>query len=100
MLDSMIENEFWYVEGGSRAEGRSSIGRRPTKKWWLPSPRVPITGLSDAERKKLVQQGKMVNQVFKATKSINENVLLEMPIPDVIRQALPKVSDCFFFILC
>ncbi|KAL8107035.1 rop guanine nucleotide exchange factor 14-like [Apium graveolens] len=85
-LDSMIDNEFWYVEGGSRAEGRSNS----TGKWWLPSPQVPIAGLSDSERKKLLNLGKVVHQVFKAAKSINKNVLLEMPVPDVIREALPK----------
>lgn len=88
-LDSMINTEFWYVEGGSRAEGRSSSARQ-SKRWWLPSPQVPIAGLSDAERKKLLYQGEVIYQVFKAAKSINEYVLLEMPVPDVIREALPK----------
>lgn len=91
----MINNEFWYAEGGSRAEGRSSSTRQ-SKRWWLPSPQVPIAGLSDAERKKLLYQGKVVYQVFKAAKSINENVLLEMHVPDVIREALPKASNPSF----
>lgn len=88
----MIDTEFWYLEGGSRAEGRNnSTGQ--SNRWWLPSPQVPASGLSDSARKKLLNQGKVVHQVFKAAKSINKNVLLEMPVPDVIREALPKVSD-------
>lgn len=88
-LDSMKNNEFWYAEGGSRAEGRGSSARQ-SKRWWLPLPQVPMAGLSDIERKKLLDQCKFVHQVLKAAKSINENVLLEMPIPSTIREALPK----------
>ncbi|KAK9276911.1 hypothetical protein L1049_006448 [Liquidambar formosana] len=89
MLDSMVDTEFWYAEGGSHAEGRSRSPRQ-SKRWWLPSPQVPTNGLSDTQRKKLLYQGKVVHQVFKAAKSINENVLLEMTIPTVIRDTLPK----------
>lgn len=90
----MVDTEFWYAEVGSRAEGRSrSAGQ--SKRWWLPSPHVPATGLSDSERTKLLNQGKLVNQVFKAAKSINESMLLEMSVPDMIKDALPKVSKLF-----
>ncbi|OVA18376.1 PRONE domain [Macleaya cordata] len=88
-LDSMVNTEFWYAEGGSRAEGRSKSARQ-SKRWWFPSPRVPMDGLSVSGRKKLIYQGKMVHQVFKAAKSINGNVLLEMPVPAIIKDALPK----------
>lgn len=88
-LDSMVKTEFWYGEGGSRTEGKD-MSVRHSKRWWLPSPQVPKTGLSDTERKRLVHQGKVVRQVFKAAKSINDNVLLEMPVPMVIRDALAK----------
>ena len=82
VLDSMVDTEYWYAEGGSRAEGRRrSISGRQTKKWWLPSPRVPELGLSIAQRKWLGFQGKFVHQVLKAAKSINEHVLLQMPLP-------------------
>ncbi|KAA8527995.1 hypothetical protein F0562_035136 [Nyssa sinensis] len=91
-LDSMVNTEFWYAEGGSRAEGRSRSARQ-SKRWWLPLPQVPISGLSETRRKKLLYQGKVVYQVLKAAKSINENVLLEMPIPTVIKDALPKASN-------
>lgn len=91
----MVTKEFWYIEGGSRAEGRSK-GDRPHKQWWLPSPQVPSSGLSDSGRKKLMHQGRVIHQVLKAAKTINENVLLEMPVPTIIKDALPKVNrlDC------
>ncbi|KAJ9134912.1 hypothetical protein P3X46_032153 [Hevea brasiliensis] len=88
-LDSMVNTEFWYTEVGSRAEGRTKSTKQ-SKRWWLPLPQVPTTGFSDSERKKLLYQSKVVYQVFKAAKSINENVLLEMPVPTIIRDALPK----------
>jgi hypothetical protein len=33
----------------------------------------------------------VVYQVFKAAKSINETILLEMPVPTIIKDALPQV---------
>ena len=85
------------MEVGIRAEGRSrSAGE--SKRWWLPSPRVPATGLSDAERKKLLNHAKRVHQVLKAAKSTNESVLLEMPVPDIVKDALNKVSKMSLFI--
>lgn len=88
-LDSMTETEFWYEEGGSRAEGRNKNVKQ-SKRWWLPMPQVPIGGLSNGERKKLLNKAKLVHQIFKAAKSINETILLEMPIPSTITEALPK----------
>ena len=57
MLDSMVDNEFYYEEVGSRAEGKSRSSGE-SKRWWLPLPRVPVTGLSDSERKKMLNQAK------------------------------------------
>ncbi|KAK4752273.1 hypothetical protein SAY87_021071 [Trapa incisa] len=88
-LDSMVNKEFCYAEGVSQAERRSK-GDILNKPWWLPSPRVPSSGLSDSGRKKLMHQRRVIHQVMKAAKTINENVLLEMPIPTIIRNALPK----------
>ncbi|MCL7022677.1 hypothetical protein MKW94_018655, partial [Papaver nudicaule] len=88
-LDSTGKTEFWYAEGGSRVEGRNGSAKQ-SKRWWFPSPRVPMEGLSISERKKLLHQGKMVHQVFKAAKSINNGILLEMHVPDTIKDALPK----------
>ncbi|KAK7307391.1 hypothetical protein VNO77_40409 [Canavalia gladiata] len=88
-LDSMVNTEFWYAEGGIRAEGRNT-NARDSKRWWLPSPQVPKSGLSDDERKRLLHLGRVVRQVFKAAKSINESVLLEMAVPAIIKDALAK----------
>lgn len=89
-LDSMVGIEFWYVEDNkNRGEGKEGSTCR-SKRWWLPSPRVPARGLSNIARKKLVSLGNVVHQVFKAAKSINENVLHEMPVPKVIQNSLPK----------
>ncbi|XP_062095715.1 rop guanine nucleotide exchange factor 14 [Humulus lupulus] len=89
-LDSMVSTEFWYAEGGSRAEGRSKNAPKGSKRWWLPMPQVPDSGLSDSARKKLIKQGGVVHQVFKAARSINQSVLFEMPVPTIIGVALPK----------
>ncbi|WVZ74031.1 hypothetical protein U9M48_022261 [Paspalum notatum var. saurae] len=76
VMDSMIDTEFWYEEGGSRADGRGKVsGPKKSKKWWLPSPRVPDQGLSQFQRKRLVFQAKLVHQILKAAKSINEQLL-------------------------
>ncbi|KAK7250713.1 hypothetical protein RIF29_33323 [Crotalaria pallida] len=88
-LDTMVNTEFWYEEGGSQGEGKNT-SERERKKWCLPSLHVPRTGLSDAERKRLLHQGRVVHQVFKAAKSINDNMLLEMPVPTIIKDALLK----------
>ena len=93
VLDSMVDTEFWYAEGSSRA--------RKGRKWWLPSPRVPDPGLSLSQRKKLGFQGKCVFQVMKAVKAINEQILLQIPLPDSVKSALPKVNiDRTFLLLC
>lgn len=87
----MTKMEFWYEEGGSRAEGRGG-NLKQSKRWWLPTPQVPVGGLSDGERKKLLEKAKLVHQIFKAAQSINEAILLEMSIPNIISDALPKVK--------
>ncbi|KAL2902193.1 Rop guanine nucleotide exchange factor 14 [Bienertia sinuspersici] len=71
-IDSMLIVEFWYAEGNSRKDGNGGSARQ-SKRWWLPFPRVPAGGLTETARKKLLSQGNMVHQVFKAAKSINEN---------------------------
>ncbi|XP_039122778.1 rop guanine nucleotide exchange factor 14-like isoform X1 [Dioscorea cayenensis subsp. rotundata] len=91
VLDAMVDTEFWYAEEGNKADGRDrSAVSMPSKKWWLPSPRVPESGLSASQRKRLGFQGKLVHQVLKAAKSINEQVLLQMPIPVSVKDALRK----------
>ncbi|KAK9699096.1 hypothetical protein RND81_08G152400 [Saponaria officinalis] len=91
VLDSMVGTEFWYTEGNIRKEGGGeSVSIKSSKRWWLPYPRVPAGGLSETSRKKFLSQGNLVHQVFKAAKTINENVLLEMTVPKAIQDALPQ----------
>lgn len=91
----MVNTEFWYAEVGSREDGdgyRGNSGTRQSKKWWIPSPRVPDTGLPPSHRRNLGLQAKFVHQILKAAKSINERVLVQIPIPSAIKDALPKVT--------
>ncbi|CAD5195551.1 unnamed protein product [Musa acuminata subsp. malaccensis] len=92
VLDSMVDMEFWYAEVGGRDDGSSLHNGTKSKKWWLPAPRVPESGLSPSQRRKLGFQAKFVHQILKAAKSINEQVLVQMPIPSAIKDALPKAS--------
>ncbi|KAL8150490.1 hypothetical protein V2J09_020298, partial [Rumex salicifolius] len=77
-LDSMVKTEFWYSEGSSHGEDKEE-SMRQSRRWWLPYPRVPFRGLSEYARKKLISQGNVVHQVFKAAKSINHSILAELP---------------------
>ncbi|ERM94791.1 hypothetical protein AMTRI_Chr03g50470 [Amborella trichopoda] len=90
-LDAMVDTEFWYAEGGSRRENRSRSAKT-SMKWWLPLPRVPLSGLSPEARKKLGFRRNCISQVFKAAKAINEQVLLEMPVPPAFLDTLPKAG--------
>ncbi|KAH9324979.1 hypothetical protein KI387_005157, partial [Taxus chinensis] len=90
-LDSLGQTEFWYAKGENREV--NDIGNdnmKQGKKWWLPIPKVPLNGLSDEARKKLLYQRDCINQIFKAAKSINEQILSEMEVPEVLWETLPK----------
>lgn len=103
MLDGFCETEFWYVDRGiivaeadngdgyplSTSSGRPSI--RQEEKWWLPCPKVPPNGLSEAARKRLQQCRDCTNQILKAAMAINSSVLAEMEIPSAYLETLPKV---------
>ncbi|KAF7138440.1 hypothetical protein RHSIM_Rhsim07G0141200 [Rhododendron simsii] len=94
-LDSMVSAEFWYTEGGSWAEGRS---RRTSsmRRWLVPLPQLPITGLSQNERAKMLNLGKVVHQIYKAAKSINETVLLQLPAPTIASELKYTRRQLFF----
>ncbi|XP_009592775.1 rop guanine nucleotide exchange factor 12-like [Nicotiana tomentosiformis] len=68
-------------------EGKNS---RADDKWWIPTPKVPPNGLSDATRKWLQFQKDSVNQVHKAAMAINAQVLTEMEVPENYIESLPK----------
>lgn len=97
-LNSYTETEYWYVDRGidmsekeSKAGSRLSM-QRQEEKWWLPTPKVPVNGLSEEGRRKLQHQREAINQILKAAMAINGQVLFEMEVPDVYWDSLPKVS--------
>ncbi|XP_073154620.1 rho guanine nucleotide exchange factor 8-like [Henckelia pumila] len=92
MLIGILENfegqqEFWYV---SRDADESEKGIQRNDKWWLPTVKVPSTGLSEESRQFLQKQKEAVNQVLKASMAINAQILLDMEIPDNYIESLPK----------
>lgn len=61
-------------------------------KWWIPTVKVPATGLSEVSRKWIQVQKDSVNQVLKAAMAINAQILSEMEIPEDYIESLPKVK--------
>ncbi|THU44748.1 hypothetical protein C4D60_Mb02t10620 [Musa balbisiana] len=83
------QNEFWYVSRDADESEKGNV-QRTDDKWWLPTVRVPPSGLSEASRKWIQHQKELVNQVLKAAMAINANVLMEMEIPEDYIESLPK----------
>ncbi|KAI4380698.1 hypothetical protein MLD38_006861 [Melastoma candidum] len=83
------ENEFWYVSQQSEESDNETTPRNDDK-WWLPTVKVPMNGLSEASRRRLLHQKESVNQVLKAAMAINAHVLTEMEVPEDYIEALPK----------
>uniref|UniRef100_A0ACD5ZF47 Uncharacterized protein n=1 Tax=Avena sativa TaxID=4498 RepID=A0ACD5ZF47_AVESA len=76
------QTEFWYEKGGDN--------KRDDDKWWMPTVKVPAEGLSEVTRRWLQYQKECVNQVLKAAMAINAQVLVEMEVPDIYIESLPK----------
>ncbi|KAJ7568797.1 hypothetical protein O6H91_01G049000 [Diphasiastrum complanatum] len=98
-LDSYKETEFWYVEQDISISDRelqdAPHQTQLRQNWWLPTPKVPVNGLSDEARNRLQYQRECTNQILKAAMSINGQTLSEMEVPDVYWEALPKnVKSC------
>ncbi|KAL9258720.1 Rop guanine nucleotide exchange factor 14-like protein [Drosera capensis] len=88
ILDSMVKTEFWYADCSTLGEARDGFAKTSNRR--LPFPRIPKDGLPEKARKKLLCQGNLVHQVFKAAKSINEDVLHGMPLPGTLKNLLPR----------
>ncbi|KAK0598217.1 hypothetical protein LWI29_032628 [Acer saccharum] len=89
-LDNFIDqHEFCYVSKDAPDSEKGSAKRKDDK-WWLPTPKVPTNGLSEATRKFMQFQKDCVNQVLKAAMAINAQVLSEMEIPENYIESLPK----------
>lgn len=109
MLDGFCESEFHYVDRGIIVDSGEHIEAHPwspssrrysirlEEKWWLPFPKVPPGGLSEDTRKRLQQFRENAIQIFKAAVAINNSVLLEMEIPNVYLDSLPKVWVLFSY---
>ncbi|KEH28792.1 RHO guanyl-nucleotide exchange factor [Medicago truncatula] len=82
------QSEFYYVSKDADDPDRSN-GKNDDK-WWLPTPKVPAEGLSEAARRFLQYQKDCVNQVLKAAMAINAQTLSEMEIPESYIESLPK----------
>lgn len=108
ILDRFHDTEFYYVDRGiiisdgehMKEYGNSPSSRRPSitleEKWWLPFPKVPANGLSDEARVILQQCKECTQQIFKAALAINSSVLLDMEVPQVYLESLPKVEMMIF----
>ncbi|XP_030526508.1 rop guanine nucleotide exchange factor 12-like [Rhodamnia argentea] len=79
------QNEFYYVKKDEKDSEKGD-----SKKWWLPTVKVPPNGLSEMSRKWIQFQKDSVNQVLKAAMAINAQVLSEMEIPENYIESLPK----------
>ncbi|XP_057772941.1 rop guanine nucleotide exchange factor 1-like [Salvia miltiorrhiza] len=102
ILDRFRDTEFYYVDRGIivadgehiKAYQSSPSSTRPSitleEKWWLPFPKVPANGLSDESRMILQQCKECTQQIFKAALAINSSVLLDMEVPQVYFDTLPK----------
>jgi hypothetical protein len=105
-LDGYTETEFWYVDRGiemaerDTREGPKLSLQRQEEKWWLPTPKVPVNGLSEEARRKLQHQRECMSQILKAAMSINGQVLSEMEVPEAYWDSLPKVGAVIQLIFC
>ncbi|PWZ08850.1 Rop guanine nucleotide exchange factor 12 [Zea mays] len=89
-LDSFEgEQEFWYASKDADEQGKGNVPRQDDR-WWLPTVRVPPSGLSYAYRKWLQNHKDLVAQVLKAAMAINANILMEMEVPESYMESLPK----------
>ncbi|XP_051119307.1 rho guanine nucleotide exchange factor 8-like isoform X2 [Andrographis paniculata] len=94
MLLDCLDN-FSDIDEFHYATKNDDEQERHDDKWWIPTPKVPPNGLSDATQKWFLQQKDSVNQVLKAAMAINSLVLSEMEIPGSYIESLPKNGrDC------
>jgi hypothetical protein len=96
ILDSFQKTEFWYVNDKGQKDDSVATPCRPVsqrgdEKWWLPVPCVTKPGLTEMVRRDLQQKRDCASQIHKAAMAINNDVLAEIRIPDLYKQALPKV---------
>ncbi|CAN6991253.1 unnamed protein product [Brassica rapa subsp. trilocularis] len=89
-LDSFKDqDEFYYITTDS-PESLTSNSTTNDDKWWLPTVKVPPTGLSETSKTFLLSQKECVSQVLESAMAINAEVLSQMEIPESYIDSLPK----------
>ncbi|XP_018513540.1 rop guanine nucleotide exchange factor 13-like [Brassica rapa] len=83
------QDEFYYITTDS-PESLTSNSTRNDDKWWLPTVKVPPTGLSETSKTFLLSQKECVSQVLESAMAINAEVLSQMEIPESYIDSLPK----------
>ncbi|GER52693.1 Rop guanine nucleotide exchange factor [Striga asiatica] len=89
-LDNFKDQTEFYYASKDDEDSKDVKNKRKDDKWWIPVPKVPPNGLSEATRKWLQYQKDCVTQILKAAMAINAQVLAEMEIPENYIEALPK----------
>ncbi|KAL8138607.1 hypothetical protein V2J09_004608 [Rumex salicifolius] len=88
-LDSFkVQNEFYYVSKDPNESKNEA--KRKDDKWWIPTVKVPPTGLSETMVQWIQFQKDSVSQVLKAAMAINAQILSKMEIPENYIESLPK----------
>ncbi|KAI5083890.1 hypothetical protein GOP47_0000059 [Adiantum capillus-veneris] len=105
-LDSFGITEFWYIDQAlERLENDGSLLQRQEERWWLPSPKVPMGGLSSGTRKHMRRQRESISQILKAALAVNAQVLSEMKVPSTYMESLPKngrssLGEALYRVIC
>jgi len=95
ILNGFTNNEFEYkdksnLESDIRSPPLGLFKQRYEDKWWLPMPCLSRFGLSENCRRILIKRRESANQIHKAVKAINNEVLAEIEIPEAYIATLPK----------
>ncbi|MCO5553312.1 hypothetical protein L7F22_006833 [Adiantum nelumboides] len=105
-LDSFGDTEFWYIDQAlERLENDGSLFQRQEERWWLPSPKVPVGGLSSGTRKHMKRLRESISQILKAALAVNAQVLSEMKVPSAYVESLPKngrssLGEALYRVIC
>ncbi|XP_042420489.1 rho guanine nucleotide exchange factor 8-like isoform X2 [Zingiber officinale] len=89
-LDDFEDQTMFSYVSRDADESEKGNARRDDDKWWLPTVRVPLGGLSESSRRWIQLRKDSATQVHKAAMAINAQVLMEMEVPEAYVESLPK----------
>ncbi|KAG6482394.1 hypothetical protein ZIOFF_059025 [Zingiber officinale] len=89
-LDDFEDQTMFSYVSRDADESEKGNARRDGDKWWLPTVRVPLGGLSESSRRWIQLRKDSATQVHKAAMAINAQVLMEMEVPEAYVESLPK----------